>query len=94
MLLPINFRKLLPNCPKDHFRNHIPVLGFIRRDKVRAAGAEFVNDMDPLPLKMVNSPKKDQFLIVHYRNYISYTTYKIYQKEKTSGTCLYFLLNS
>ena len=50
--------------------------------------------MDPLPLKMVNSPKKDQFLIVHYRNYISYTTYKIYQKEKTSGTCLYFLLNS
>ena len=28
---------------------------------MRAAGAEFVNDMDPLPLKMVNSPKKDQF---------------------------------
>ena len=43
---------------------------------MRAAGAEFVNDMDPLPLKMVNSPRKDQFLIVHYRNYISYTTYK------------------
>ena len=49
---------------------------------MRAAGAEFVSDMDPLPLKMVNSPKKDQFLIVHYCNYISYTTYKIYQKDK------------
>ena len=61
---------------------------------MRAAGAEFVNDMDPLLLKMVNSPKKNQFLIVHYRNYISYKPYKIYQKEKTIGTCLYFLLNS
>ena len=43
---------------------------------------------------MVNSPKKDQFLTVHYHNYISYIKYKIYQKEETIGTCLYSLLNS
>ena len=30
---------------------------------------------------MVNS-QKNQFLIVHYHNYISYTKYNIYQKEK------------
>ena len=41
---------------------------------------------------MVNSPKTDQFLIVHYHNYILYAKYNIYQKEKTSGTRLYFLL--
>ena len=48
---------------------------------MRTAKAEFFNDMDTLPLKMVNS-QKNQFLIVHYHNYISYTKYNIYQKEK------------
>ena len=38
--------------------------------------------------------QKDQFLTVHYHNYISYIKYKIYQKEETIGTCLYSLLNS
>ena len=53
---------------------------------------EFLKDMNTFPLKMVNSPKTDQFLIVHYHNYILYAKYNIYQKEKTSGTHLYFLL--
>ena len=59
---------------------------------MRAARAEFLDDMDTFPLKIVNSPKTDQFLIVHYHNYILYAKYNIYQKEKTSGTRLYFLL--
>ena len=59
---------------------------------MRAARAEFLNDMNIFLLKMVNSPKTDQFLIVHYHNYILYAKFNIYQKEKTIGTCLYFLL--
>ena len=59
---------------------------------MRAARAEFLNDMNIFLLKMVNSPKTDQFLIVHYHNYILYAKYNIYQKEKTIGTRLYFLL--
>ena len=58
---------------------------------MRAARAEFLNDMNIFLLKMVNSPKTDQFLIVHYHNYILYAKFNIYQKEKTIGTCLYFL---
>ena len=59
---------------------------------MRAARAEFPNDMNIFLLKMVNSPKTDQFLIVHYHNYILYAKFNIYQKEKTIGTRLYFLL--
>ena len=59
---------------------------------MRAARAEFLNDMNIFLLKMVNSPKTDQFLIVHYHNYILYAKFNIYQKEKTIGTRLYFLL--
>ena len=59
---------------------------------MRAARAEFLNDMNIFLLKMVNSPKTDQFLIVHYHNYILFAKFNIYQKEKTIGTRLYFLL--
>ena len=59
---------------------------------MRAARAEFLNDMNIFLLKMVNSPTTDQFLIVHYHNYILYAKFNIYQKEKTIGTRLYFLL--
>ena len=59
---------------------------------MRAARAEFLNDMNIFLLKMVNSPKTDQFLTVHYHNYILYAKFNIYQKEKTIGTRLYFLL--
>ena len=43
-------------------------------------------------IKNVNSPKTDQFLIVHYHNYLLYAKYNINQKEKMSGTRLYLLL--
>ena len=59
---------------------------------MRAARAEFLNDMNIFLSKMVNSPKTDQFFIVHYHNYILYAKFNIYQKEKTIGTRLYFLL--
>ena len=59
---------------------------------MRAARAEFLDDMDIFPLKIVNSPKTDQFLIVNYHNSILYAKYNIYQKEKTSATRLYLPL--
>ena len=43
-------------------------------------------------IKNVNSPKTDQFLIVHYHNYILYAKYNIYQKEKTSATSIFLLI--
>ena len=39
-------------------------------------------------IKNVNSPKTDQFLIVHYHNYFLYAKYNINHKEKVSGTRL------
>ena len=91
-----NIHKLLAKYPKDHFRNHISVLGMLhssrwsesRWSQVCLRYGYFSTKKDkspPLP------PQRKKFLIVHYRNYILYTKDKIYQKEKTSGTCLYFL---
>ena len=51
-----------------------------------AARAEFVNDMYTFSLKMVNSLKKNQFLSVHYHNYMLCTKYNTCHKEKTSLT--------
>ena len=93
---PRNIHKLLAKYPKDHFRNHISVLGMLhssrwsesRWSQVCLRYGYFSTKKDkspPLP------PQRKKFLIVHYCNYILYTKDKIYQKEKTSGTCLYFL---